>query len=648
MAASLQELLKRRPLVADGAMGTTLRERLGHGHEDDDLELLNLEAPDLVRAIHDAYVAAGADIVQANSYGANPLQFARLGREDLMGPVNAAAVALAREAARTAGRPVLVAGSLGPLGALRYEHDVMRTDAIAAVYAKQMAALAEAGVDFLVLETMDDFREITGALRAARKLGLPVLLQVACVDGETVGGRIDLAAVVGQAEALGAVAVGANCRVGPSMMLDIARRLVGVSSLPVSIQPNAGNYVVDAFGRLTVAGDTAQYREMARACLRLGVRILGGCCYTTPEHIRCARSSVDDWIAEHGEHTAAHPTMAQPSPAASAAGRGVMHDALAAAQATAVATAERTATAASPRRVPSRLERALATKPFVICVEVDPPTDEECRTDPGILGQKIDGVRYLEQRCGVDVITVADHTMGQPWLDPFPFAEAIRPHMHRADLLLHYSCRNKAETDITGNFASYRIYGYKNILIITGDRPRDPDTKSFFVYSSPTLLERIEQEHGGYFFLAASFDHTRGMERGGTLGLDAEVRRLQRKIAAGSRLVLTQPVFSDRVALLREKTRDLGVPIFPGVMPIMSASHARNLNANFPGMHIPEWVVGRQEAAGEDRKRRAKVAVEIATETARQVKALGFPGVYLIMSLNRFDVIKEVIDGVRG
>jgi homocysteine S-methyltransferase len=227
--------------------------------------------------------------------------------------------------------------------------------------------------------------------------------------------------------------------------------------------------------------------------------------------------------------------------------------------------------------------------------------------------------------------------MGRPWLDGFPFAEALRPHLREADILLHYTCRNKAETDISGNFASFKLYGYRNILVITGDRP--PSDKAFYEYSSPTLIDRIRQEHGDHFFLASSFDHNRGREREGTEGLDAEVKRLARKVKAGAQVALTQPLYSsERVELLREKTQEIGIPILPGVMPILSPRHAETVN-RFPGIAVPDRVV-------EDRAERARLSVEIAAETARAIRAAGFPGLYLITPLNRFDVIRGVLAAV--
>ncbi len=617
MRPSILDELKTRPLVCDGAMGTRLQEAVGAEREAP-LELLNFERPEIVLGLHRSYVEAGADILQTNTYGANGLQFGRAGRANAVAAVNRRAVELARAAAESAGRPVWVAGSLGPLGTIRYDYDVIRPEQIGRIYLEQARALVEAGVDLLLIETMDDYREMVAALKALRQFELPLAISFECRDGETVGGTIDLAAAVQRAEALGADIVGVNCRIGPEQMTEVARRLVRLTELPVLAQPNGGNFAVDVYGRLHVMGTQTAFARMAHDVLAAGVSIVGGCCYTGPEHIAALRRAVDQFEPPQAGREARQFFLHRPQPSEFAL-----------------------------RRVPSKLETKLAEGRFIVCVEVDPPTDEECRRDPGVLQLKIDGARYLDRRCAVDVITVADHTLGRPWLDAFPFAEALRPHLREADILLHYSCRNKAETDITGNFASFRLYGYKNILIITGDRPPEPDVKSFFAYSSPTLMRRVREEHGDWFFLAASFDHTRGLERGGTIGIEAEVRRLQRKIDAGARLALTQPIFADRLELLYEQTKDLGVPILPGIMPIMSASHARNLNENFGGMHIPESVIAELEAAGEDRRLRARIATETAARTARLAVRLGFPGIYLMTSFNRYDIIKEIIAQVR-
>ncbi len=259
-----------------------------------------------------------------------------------------------------------------------------------------------------------------------------------------------------------------------------------------------------------------------------------------------------------------------------------------------------------------------------------------------MLQQKIDGARYLEQQQGVDVITIADHTMGKPWLDPFPFAEVLRPNLKNADLLLHYSCRNKAETDITGNFASFKLYGYRNILIITGDPPANPEETVFFKTNSAKLLDRVNKDHPDGFFLACAFDHTRGMQRG-EIGIEGEVKRLERKIAAGARLALTQPIFLDRIELLYEKTKHLNVPILPGIMPIFSLRHAETVS-QFGGIVIPDYVMDTLREAGEDRDAKTEAAISIAGDVARRAREIGFPGIYLISSFNRYDVIAAVIE----
>lgn len=601
-----RQAVRERTLVADGAMGTQLRAYLHGDEREAALELLSLSRPELVMHVHREYAEAGAEVLMTNTFGASALRLRMVGREDDLERVNRRAVELARAVAESAPRPTWVAGSIGPLGALRYPADVIRPEQMEAAFARQAQALAAAGADLLVVETMDDYREAVAAVAAALATGLPVVAQVVSDDGETIAGHIDLYTVVKKLEAMGVDAVGLNCRIGPDAMLEVARKLATFASRPLAVQPNAGNLHVDAYGRMQVLGRPGAFATLARACPELGVGLVGGCCYTTPEHVAALREALSG--------ATLHAVPAVP---------------------------RRSATGPRP---PSSFQEKLEAGKFVTCVEIDPPTDEEVQADPGVLAYKIDGARYLEERCDIDAVTVADHTMGRPWLDGFPFAEALRPHLREADILLHYTCRNKAETDISGNFASFKLYGYRNILVITGDRPTSD--KAFYEYSSPTLIARIRKEHGDQFFLAASFDHNRGRERPGTEGIDAEVKRLLRKVQAGAQVALTQPIYSsDRVALLREKLAEVPIPILPGVMPILSPRHAHTVN-QFPGIVVPDRVIERLEAAGEDRGERARISIEIAAETARAIREAGFPGLYLITPLNRFDVIRGVLAAV--
>ena len=543
----------KKPLLWDGAMGTELAAiHNGLLIENTTAEALNISAPDTIRSIHQTYVAAGADILQTNSYQATRLSLEPQGLS--VEEVNRAAVHHARTVADSASRQVWVAGTIGPLGEQRYAFDILSDRQMKKVYAAQIRALVEAGVDLLVAETMNDLREALAVAKAAQAYApdVPLVVQLAVLDSETLGGRIDLAAAVKQLEAAGVAAIGSNCRVGPDAMKHTARRLLELTTLPISIQPNAGALGVDYTGRMETLGDYDDFAQMARWAVQNDIMMVGGCCHSTPRHIMAMRQALDE-IAQTTQiaQTSTLPAVSRPHP------------------------------------VRSRLERKLHEGKFITCVEIDPPTDGAYQRKPSILQQKIDGARYLEQRHGVDVITIADHTMGQPWLDPFPFAEAMRPNLREADLLVHYSCRNKAETDITGNFAGFKLYGYRNILIITGDPPANPDEESFFRYSSVKLIKRINQDHPNHFLLACAFDHTRGIHRG-ERGIDGEVRRLKRKIDAGAQLALTQPVFLDRIDLLYDKTKALPIPILPGIMPIFSLQHAETVS-QFGGIVIPDY-----------------------------------------------------------
>ncbi len=602
--SSLRELLRTlateggKPLLWDGAIGTELAASIGGLHDDITVELLNCTAPDAVRSIHQAYVAAGADIIQTNTYQATRLTLQRRGYD--VKTVNRAAVRHARAIADNASHKVWVVGSMGPLGETRYAFDVLSDKQMEEVYAEQIRVLVDEGVDGLLAETMGDIREVLAVARAARRIApnVPIIVQLEVLDAQTLGGRIDLATVLRHLEPLGIDAVGANCRVGPEVMERTAQRLLELTDLPISIQPNAATIGIDYTGRTHVLGEPAEFAQMAQWAMENGIVMVGGCCHSTPRHVMAMRQTLDR-------------TPILPLPA-------------------------------RPRRSRSRLERRLKEGEFVVCVEIDPPTDGEYQSNPGVLQQKIDGARYLEQQQGVDVITIADHTMGKPWLDPFPFAEVLRPNLKNADLLLHYSCRNKAETDITGNFASFKLYGYRNILIITGDPPANPEETVFFKTNSAKLLDRVSTDHPDGFYLACAFDHTRGMQRGES-GIEGEVKRLERKIAAGAQLALTQPVFLDRIDLLRQKTKHLNVPILPGVMPIFSLRHAETVS-QFGGIVIPDYVKEKMAAAGENRDAKTEAAIVVAADVARRARELGFPGIYLISSFNRYDVIAAVIE----
>jgi methionine synthase / methylenetetrahydrofolate reductase(NADPH) len=623
---TFEDRLRAGVLLADGAMGTRLRTFLPPETLEQPLELLNLTRPELVQHVHREYMDAGAGILTANSYSASSVVLASRGLADSMEAINRRAVELARAVADSAARPVFVAASVGPLGAARYSSDTIRLSQMEAVFDRQIGILVEAGVDAIFIETMDEYREALAATTAARRYNVPVVTHLVSEDGHTLGAHVDLYSAIRKIEELGVLAIGLNCRIGPDAMLSVARRVGRYAGTPLSLQPNAGNLQVDGYGRMEILGLPEDFEAFARAAPDLGVRILGGCCHTTPAHIAALRSGL-----------ASRETSASAGPGATDTPNSTARVTRAPAE-----PAERPKTGPRP---PSGLAERFGRGKFVLCVEIDPPTDDEVQADPGVLSYKVDGARYLEERCGIDVVTVADHTMGRPWLDGLPFAETLRPHLKSAEILLHYSCRNKAETDITGNFASFKLYGYRNILIITGDHP--PSSECFYQYSSPTLIQRVRKEHGDYFFLSCSFDHNRGRTREGDGGLDGEIKRLMRKVAAGAQIALTQPIYSaERLIRLREKTAELGVPVLPGIMPILSVRHAETVN-QFPGIVVPGSVMERLAEAGEDRRERARVSVEIASETARAVREAGFPGIYLITPMNRFDVIQKVLSAIR-
>lgn len=274
------ELLKNKPVICDGAVGTELIARIGKS--DQCIDQLNITQPDLVRGVHRDYVAAGAQIIETNTFGANRIRLSSHGCEDMCKEINLAGVKLAKE---EAGDKAVVAGSIGPTGKLLEPYGTVTVEDVRAAFAEQAKYLAEAGVDVIFVETMSDIREATAAIQAAKETGLPVVAQMSFTqEGKTMMG-IDPATAVRNLEELGVEVIGANCGTGFNDMLDVVNEMIAATKRPLIAQPNAGfPKLVD--GRLVYVSGPAYMADFAKQFADLGVSIIGGCCGTTPEHIR--------------------------------------------------------------------------------------------------------------------------------------------------------------------------------------------------------------------------------------------------------------------------------------------------------------------------------------------------------------------------
>jgi methionine synthase / methylenetetrahydrofolate reductase(NADPH) len=581
--ADFRELIAdARPHLFDGAMGTMLYSRgvyINRCYDE-----LNLAQPDLVREIHRAYVKAGAEILETNTYGANRLKLARHGLDDRLAEINVRAAALARDAA---GERVCVAGAMGPLGVRIEPYGPTARDEARAAFREQAAALLEGGVDLFVLETFADLDEIHEAIAAVRDVSqLPIVAQMVIRDdGRTPYGTEDawLAEKLGD---WGADVVGLNCSVGPSAMLAAADRMLAATQRPLSMQPNAG-LPREVDGRTMYMASPEYMGSYAARLIRKGVRFVGGCCGTTPEHV--ARMAGAVRMLAPG--AAPRVFASAPEPAA---------------ETPPVPLAERSGWGAK-----------LARGEFLTTVEIVPPRG----VDPEAM---LDGVRLLKE-AGVDGVNVPDGPRAQSRMGALATAVLILQRVG-IEPVVHYCCRDRNLLGMLSDLLGAQALGLRNMLFVTGDPPKMgpyPDATAVFDIDSIGLtnlaarLNRGLDPGGNAFGQQTSFVLGVGVNPGAE-DLEHELRRFYWKVEAGAEYAITQPVFDlgqlERFVERIERER-LTIPIIAGVWPLVSVRNAEFLANEVPGVVVPEAVMARMRRAGEGGKERAlEEGIAIAQE----------------------------------
>ncbi|HEU0076475.1 MAG TPA: bifunctional homocysteine S-methyltransferase/methylenetetrahydrofolate reductase, partial [Longimicrobiaceae bacterium] len=545
--ADFRELLADgRPHLFDGAMGTMLYSRgvyINRSYDE-----LNLVQPDLVGDVHRAYVRAGAEIVETNSYGANRLKLSKYGLEDRLRDINVRAAQIARAAA---GERVCVAGAMGPLG-LRIEPYGPTSAAEArALFAEQAEALLEGGVDLFILETFADLDEVRQAVLAVRGLcDLPVVAQMVIrEDGRTPFGT-EAAALAERLAEWGADVVGLNCSVGPSAMLQAVEGMLGATATPLSTQPNAG-LPREVDGRTIYMASPEYMATYAARLIRKGVRFVGGCCGTTPEHI--ARMSDAVRMLAPGGSVRVSPS--QPEQAADA---GLEPTPL----------AERSAWGGK-----------LARGEFLTTVEIVPPRG----SSPDVM---LEGVRLLRE-AGVDGVNVPDGPRAQSRMGALATAVLIQQRVG-IEAVVHYCCRDRNLLGMLSDLLGAQALGLRNLLLITGDPPKMgpyPDATAVFDIDAiglTNLVSRLNRglDPGGNA-LGAPTQFTIGVGvNPGAEDLEHELKRFYWKVEAGAEYAITQPVF-DVAQLFRFLERidreGIRIPVVAGIWPLVSARNAEFL-----------------------------------------------------------------------
>jgi len=589
MASDFLARIKQSPVLCDGAMGTLLYAKgifINRSYDE-----LNLSQPDLIRGIHHEYLQAGAEIIETNTFGGNSFRLGRHSLADKVQDINRAGVRVAREAAKSF--DVWVAGSVGPLGTRIEPLGKTSFDEAREAFRQQIAVLVEGGVDLLILETFGYLEEIHQAMLAARDMSatIPLVAQVTIdEDGNCLDGS-DPKTFVPKLVEWGADVIGCNCSVGPVAMLDAMERVRAATSLPLAAQPNAGiPRSVD--GRNIYLCSPEYMASYARKFVAAGVRLVGGCCGTTPEHIRVMKSALR--VGEARGKAASKPVAG---------------------------------TSSTPRAVPavplqerSLIGSKLARGEFVTMVEIVPPK--------GIDVQKeVDGARFLKS-VGVDAVNIPDSPRASARMSNQALSLLIQREVG-IDAILHYTCRDRNVLCIQSDLLGAAAVGIKNLICITGDPPKMgnyPDATAVFDVDAIGLVNIVHNLNRGLDLGGNPIGTGTGFVIGvganpGLTDLDEEIRRFEFKVEAGAEYAVTQPVFDLRLLEnFLKRIEHCRIPVVAGIWPLVSVRNAEFMK-NELRVSVPDAILERMARAQTPELARAE-GVAIAREmliAARQM-----------------------------
>ncbi len=590
----LLEDLKSKILIGDGATGTLL---YSHGI-DSCFEELNITKPEEVSRIHRAYVEAGANVIQTNTYAANYQKLARYGLEDSVKDINVAGVKLAKQAVKD---QAYVVGTLG--GIRSFQKNAISLEEVKRSIREQMFWLLNEGVDGLLFETYYDFEELKTVLTLARKeTDKPIITHVSLHDiGVLQDGR-PLADALKELEDLGADVVGLNCRLGPYHMIQSLEEVPLPDRAFLSAYPNASlpAYVE---GKLEYETNEDYFVESARLFREQGVRLIGGCCGTTPAHVRAMSSALKDQPPVTSKVVKMRP---------------------------AVTVQER-----EQQDKPHMHE--IVKKRRSVIVELDPPKQ---------LGPTkfLEGAKALD-KVGVDAITLADNSLASPRISNLAMATLMQQET-KARPLIHITCRDRNLIGLQSHLMGLHTLGMNQVLAITGDPSKVgdfPGATSVYDLSSFDLISLIAQFNEGLsysgkplgqktnFSIAAAFNPN-------VRHLDRAVQRLEKKIDCGAHYFITQPLYSTKqIEEVHEATKQLTTPVYIGIMPLTSARNARFIHHEVPGIKLSEDILERMDATGNDRIRGEVEGLAIAKNLIDTAYEL-FDGIYLITPFMRYEM----------
>ncbi|MEH7129339.1 bifunctional homocysteine S-methyltransferase/methylenetetrahydrofolate reductase [Neobacillus drentensis] len=597
---SFLEKLKNQILIADGAIGTLL---YSYG-VDSCSEELNLSQPEQIQNIHLAYIDAGADVIQTNSYAANYLKLQRYGLEDSVKEINSAAVRHAKLAAQ---KNAYVLGTMG--GNRGIKTNSITIEEIKRSFREQLYCLLLEGVDGILLETYYDLEELETILKIARKeTKLPIIAQVSLQEPGFLQDRTPVNDALKRLEALGADVVGLNCRLGPHHMLLALEQIELPAHAYLSAYPNAS---LPAYtdGKFHYEGDPAYFRNSAKAFREQGVRLLGGCCGTTPEHIKAYASELKNSVPISEKVVKLKPKKI------------IVESHM-------------------PKREFTPLQEIVKERPSVI-VELDPP-------------RKLDTTKFFEgakalKEAGIDSITLADNSLATVRISNESLGYLVKQELGMRPLI-HIACRDRNIIGLQSHLMGLHTLGMTDVLAITGDPARVgdfPGASSVYDVSSFELIQMIKQLNEGLSFsgkdlgqktdfsIAAAFNPN-------VRSLDKAVKRLEKKVQFGADYFISQPVFSEEKLLeVYEHTKHLNAPIYIGLMPLTSSKNAEFLHNEVPGIKIADSIRQRMAQLNDDPLQAAREGIAISKSLIDAALDL-FNGIYLITPFLRYELTAEL------
>lgn len=620
MSALFLEKLNDRVLLGDGAMGTEIYKRgvfINRCYDE-----LNLTNPDLIRQIHADYVKAGADIIETNTFLANPVHLAAYGLEKKTRYIIAAGVKLAREAIGK--REVFVAGAVGPL--VRHLAPIGRVslDEARAAYREQIGAMVDAGVDVILLETFTSIRELELVYKVARSVTkLPVMAQLAFSDATDATPE----EAVAQLEKWGVDVAGTNCANGPQVVWSIIQRMRAVSHMKLSAMPNAGMpQVVE--GRTMYLATPEYMAEYARRIVQSGANIIGGCCGTTPADIAEMKNFLKSIFPSPsmgegqggGVGKVKHPP---PNPLPSREG-GV--------EITPIPLAEK-----SPFG-------AVLGKKFAVSVELDPPHG----LDPS---KVIEAAKFLHAQ-GIDACNIADGPRAIARMSPMSLASLIKQQVG-LQTIVHYCCRDRNLLGMQMDLIGANAMGLNNVLIITGDPPKMgnyPAATAVFDVDAIGLLHFANGLNHGRDLAGKSLGAATKLVLGcgcnpGAVNLDVEVERYGKKVEAGAEYVFSQPVYDPAMLqeFLKRTAHVKPIPFFVGILPLASLKNAEFFHNEIPGMQIPEAVMKRMASASTKEAQHWE-GIAIAREALAAAKKMPrVQGTYIFPPFGNYKAVMDVL-----